>query len=288
MNDIVLKNFKEIILADDIKYFKFEEEKSNKLYLIEDASNKILEEKVENLLKCNDINEVLNYFNNSDENTNIFEFVNVLDLKNYKDTMKQMSEAEKQKLTEIIRESKDLKVKYINFTYFFFETEDEKLYFVKEMKNGDLKIKNLKIERILTPVDISVVMRDIKAYGAFKFRNRTIKYEDIKSYIDNPLLSVDEELKWIIDKIRIEEEKKKIDVISLEKDEIDPVKEVKNQKEDEKNKNLNKQKKDKEKKIKRKNKEDKRTKDNLFIYCLVGFTIGVILASITIIIGNYI
>ena len=286
MCNVILKNFKEIILADDIKYFKFEEEKSNKLYLIEDSDDKVLEEKVENLLKCNNINEVLEYFNKTDVDANIFEFVNVLDLKDYKDTIKQMTEIEKQKLTEIIKESRDLKVKYINFTYFFFETEDEKLYFVKELKNGSLKIKNLKIERTIIQVDISVVMRDIKAYGAFKFRNKTIKYEDIKCYIDNPLLSVEEELKWVIDKIRAEEEKKKIDVITSEKEEIKSVKEPEEKKVLEENKDVEKPK--KEKKKKKKNKENKSSKDNLFIYCLIGFTIGVILAAITIIVGNYI
>ena len=45
MNEIKLKNFKEVILSDDIKYLKFEEERSNKLYLIEDSNDKILEEK---------------------------------------------------------------------------------------------------------------------------------------------------------------------------------------------------------------------------------------------------
>ena len=218
--------------------------------------------------------EIFSYF----KNANVFEFISAKDLKKYKEKIKLMEEIDKQKLTMIIKEAKSLNINYINFTYFFFETEDEKLYFVKELKNGNLRIKNLKIERIITPTDINVVMRDIKAYGAFKHRNKTLKYDDIKQYIDNPLLLVDADLKWVIDKIRLEESKKKIENLKSKKDlkvEVNHSKEKIKKKKEKKEFN-------EDKKI-----DNKKNKDNIFMYCLVGFTIGVILASITIIIGNY-
>ena len=277
MKNILLKNFKEIILADDIKYLRFEDEKSDKLYLVEDYNDKLLEEKMEDLLKLDSIDEVLKYFSKSSCDTNIFEFVDSKNLKDYKNEIKNMPEINKQKLTTVIKEVKNLKIKYINFTYFFFETEDGKLYFVKELKNGNLKIKNLKIENVIIPTDINVVMRDIKAYGAFKFRGKTIKYDDVKCYIENPMLSLeDEQLRWVLDKIKQEQVKKVIDNISKSQ--------LKEEKKDiakpKKNASVKNDSKSKTKKV-------KTSKDNILFYCLIGFTVGVLLAAITIVVGSY-
>ena len=276
MNKINLQEFKEIIITEDIKYLRFIDQNSNKMYLVEDYNDKLLEEKVEDLLKLESIDDVKDYFIKNDPNTNIFEFISSKDLKNFKEEIKNMNDKDKEKLTMIVKSVKTLNIKYINFSYFFFEDENEGLHYINETKSGNISIKNLKIEKVIIPTDINVVLRDIKAYGAFKFRNKTYKYEDIKKYIDNPLLSIDNDIKWIIDKIREHENKDKINH-TIKKDlEIKDIKREVKEKEE-----------IKDEKTKNNNKKRKKEKGNIWIYCLTGFTIGVVLAAITIIIGSY-
>lgn len=313
MNSVELIDFRELILAGDMKYLRFVEKKSNKLYLVEYYTNTPIEVTIENLNKLTTMDEVKKYFINMDANTNIFEFIETRALKHNINTIKEMTADEKKMLTTIVKEIKNYNISYINFTYFFVETQDRKLYYAKlNKKTDEVVLKNLKIEMIITPADIDVIIRDINAYGAFKYHNQTIKYEDIKEYIDNPLISPKEELSWVINNVRnyestrriqekIKEEKKleenklfkkevsskekldeeKLEVIPQETKPLDDLKEI--------NKDIdtfvepNKVK----KKTKKKDKESK-FKGSLMMYCLIGFTAGVLLAAITIVIGSFI
>ena len=137
-------------------------------------------------------------------------------------------------------------------------------------------------------------MRDIKAYGAFKYHDRTIKYSDIKTFIDNPLLKPDKELESLIRRIRNEESKSRVSQIT--KKTISDENKISLKKE-----NLVTDEKPKPKKIENNAKEEKQTikttkekkqntkfKDSIFMYCIIGFTAGVILAAITIVIGSFV
>ena len=308
MNRVELIDFRELILAGDMKYLRFVEKNSNKLYLVEYYTNTPIEVTIENLNKLTTIDDVKNYFISRDRNTNIFEFIETRDLKNNINTIKEMTADEKKMLTTIVKEIKNYNISYINFTYFFVETQDRKLYYAKlSKKTNEVSLKNLKIEMIIVPADIDVIIRDINAYGAFKYHNQTIKYEDIKEYIDNPLISPKEELSWVIDNVRnyestrrvqekIKEEKKleenklfkeevideKVDqVIPQETKPLDDLKDINNDIEP-----VVEPKKVK-KKGKKKDKESK-FKGSLMMYCLIGFTAGVLLAAITIVIGSFI
>ena len=75
MDSINLIDFKEILLAGDIKYLRFVEKNSNRLFLIEDCIDISLEDKIDDLNKLNTIDEVKHYFLSRDNNTNIFEFI---------------------------------------------------------------------------------------------------------------------------------------------------------------------------------------------------------------------
>lgn len=308
MNSVELIDFRELILAGDMKYLRFVEKNSNKLYLVEYYSDTPIEVTIENLNKLTTIDEVKKYFINKDKNTNIFEFIETRDLKHHLNTIKEMTIDEKKMLTTIVKEIKNYNISYINFTYFFVETQDRKLYYAKlSKKTNEVTLKNLKIEMIIKPADIDVIIRDINAYGAFKYHNQTIKYEDIKEYIDNPLISPKEELSWVIDNVRnyestrrvqekIKEEKKleenklfKEEVIDEKVDEIipqetkplDDLKDINNDIETV----------DEPKKVKKKGKKkdkESKFKGSLMMYCLIGFTAGVLLAAITIVIGSFI
>lgn len=294
MDSINLIDFKELLLAGDIKYLRFVEKNSNRLYLIEDSIEVSLEDKIEDLKKLNTIDEVKQYFIDRDKNTNIFEFIFAHDIKYHLDTIGSMNEDEKKKLTAIIKEVKNLNINYINFTYFFVETKDGKLYFsYLSKKTNSAILKNLKIEKVIKPADISIIMRDIKAYGAFKYHDRTIKYNDILPYIDNPLLSPDKELESIINKIRDEESKSRVNQIikspitsvnenNIKEEKITPHKISKPGKEI----NNIKDKKESIKPLPVKH-HDNKFKDSIFMYCIIGFTAGVILAAITIVIGSF-
>ena len=186
MNSIELIDFNELILAGDMKYLRFVEKNSNMLYLVEYYTNVPLEV------------------------TYMFEFIETHDLKNHLNTIKEMNVNEKKMLTLIVKEIKDLNISYINFANFFVETQDRKLYYAKLKKTGEAVLKNLKIDMVVKPADVDVIIRDINAYGAFKYHNVTVKYDDIKEYIDNPLISPKEELSWVIDNVRkYESEKRK-------------------------------------------------------------------------------
>ena len=203
MNSVELIDFRELILAGDMRYLRFVEKNSNKLYLVEYYTDTPIEVTIENLNKLTTIDEVKKYFVGQDTNTNIFEFIETRDLKHYLNTIKEMTIDEKKMLTTIVKEIKNLNISYINFTYFFVETQDRKLYYAKlNKKTNEVALKNLKIDISIKPADIDVIIRDINAYGAFKYHNKTIKYEDIIEYIDNPLLSPKEELSWVINNIR--------------------------------------------------------------------------------------
>ena len=200
---------------------------------------------------------------------------------------------------------KDLNISYINFANFFVETQDRKLYYAKLKKTGEAVLKNLKIDMVVKPADVDVIIRDINAYGAFKYHNVTVKYDDIKEYIDNPLISPKEELSWVIDNVRkyesarrvqerIKEESKK--EIKAEKkvepsiiEETKPLEELKKINFDShkvQDSNSEEPKVKKHKKIKEH--KDKKFKGSLAMYCLIGFTAGVFLAAITIVIGSFI
>ena len=300
MNSIELIDFNELILAGDMKYLRFVEKKSNMLYLVEYYTNVPLEVTIENLSKLRTIDEVKNYFKDS----NIFEFIETHDLKQHLNTIREMSATEKSMLTLIVKEIKNLNISYINFANFFVETQDRKLYYAKLKKTGEAVLKNLKIDMIVKPADIDIIIRDIRAYGAFKYHNLTLKYDDIKEYIDNPLISPKEELSWVIDNVRkyesarrvqerIKEETKKEEKV----EKVEP-KIIEETKPLEKLKEINKEipktqevatKEPKVKKVK-KNKEhkEKKFKGSLAMYCLIGFTAGVLLAAITIVIGSFI
>ena len=285
MNSVELIDFRELILAGDMKYLRFVEKNSNKLYLVEYYTDTPIEVTIENLNKLTTIDDVKNYFISRDRNTNIFEFIETRDLKNNINTIKEMTADEKKMLTTIVKEIKNYNISYINFTYFFVETQDRKLYYAK--------LSN--------------------AYGAFKYHNQTIKYEDILEYIDNPLISPKEELSWVINNVRnyettrrvqekIKEEKKleenklfkeeyfddknvdevKLEVIPQETKPLDNLKER-----EKKFEPVVESKKKVMKKNKKKNKESK-FKGSLMMYCLIGFTAGVLLAAITIVIGSFI
>ena len=295
MDSINLIDFKEILLAGDIKYLRFVEKNSNRLFLIEDCIDISLEDKIDDLNKLNTIDEVKHYFLSRDNNTNIFEFIFAKDIKYHLNDISAMNEDDKKKLTAIIKEVKNLNINYINFTYFFIETKDGKLYFSYLIKKTNSAIlKNLKIEKVIKPADISIIMRDIKAYGAFKYHDRTIKYSDIKTFIDNPLLKPDKELESIIRRIRNEESKSRVSQIT--KKTISDENKISLKKE-----NLVTDEKPKPKKIENNAKEEKQTikttkekkqntkfKDSIFMYCIIGFTAGVILAAITIVIGSFV
>lgn len=294
MDSINLIDFKELLLAGDIKYLRFVEKNSNRLYLIEDYIEVSLEDKIDDLKKLNTIDEVKQYFIDRDKNTNIFEFVFAHDIKYHLDTISSMNDDDKKKLTAIIKEVKNLNINYINFTYFFVETKDGKLYFSSlSKKTNSAVLKNLKIEKVIKPADISIIMRDIKAYGAFKYHDRTIKYSDILPYIDNPLLSPDKELESIINKIRDEESKSRVNQIvkspitSVNKKDIKEEKITldKTSKSEKEIDNI----KDKKEPIKPLpvKHHDNKFKDSIFTYCIIGFTAGVILAAITIVIGSF-
>ena len=289
MKNVDLCDFSEITLVGDIKYLRFVDKKSNKLYLVEDYNPMILEEKIEKINSFESINDLINFFNNN--NANIFEFVSAKDIKFYLNTIKQMNPIEKKQLTEIIKKAKEMKITFINFTYFFFETENNYLYYSHvSKKTGEVSLKNLKILNVIRPADISVIMRDIKAYGAFKYHGNTIKYEDIKKYIDDILLTPDKKYEWLIKKLR--EKKSEQNVKNIIKDSF-----ILNENNDkeiikdtvEYNKNeLN----NVPKKIETKEKIEKGKKhgfkNSIWMYCLIGFTIGVLLAAITIIIGTFV
>lgn len=295
MDSINLIDFKEILLAGDIKYLRFVEKNSNRLFLIEDCIDISLEDKIDDLNKLNTIDEVKHYFLSRDNNTNIFEFIFAKDIKYHLNDISAMNEDDKKKLTAIIKEVKNLNINYINFTYFFIETKDGKLYFsYLSKKTNSAILKNLKIEKVIKPADISIIMRDIKAYGAFKYHDRTIKYSDIKTFIDNPLLKPDKELESIIRRIRNEESKSRVSQIT--KKTISDENKISLKKE-----NLVTDEKPKPKKIENNAKEEKQTikttkekkqntkfKDSIFMYCITGFTAGVILAAITIVIGSFV
>lgn len=300
MNSIELIDFNELILAGDMKYLRFVEKKSNMLYLVEYYTNVPLEVTIENLSKLRTIDEVKNYFKDS----NFFEFIEAHDLKKHLNTIREMSASEKAMLTLIVKEIKNLNISYINFANFFVETQDRKLYYAKLKKTGEAVLKNLKIDMIVKPADIDIIIRDIRAYGAFKYHNLTLKYDDIKEYIDNPLISPKEELSWVIDNVRkyesarrvqerIKEESKKEEKVEkvepkiIEKTKpLEKLKEInkeipKTQEVATKEPNVKKAKKNKEHK-------DKKFKGSLAMYCLIGFTAGVLLAAITIVIGSFI
>ena len=303
MNSVELTDFRELILAGDMKYLRFVEKNSNKLYLVEYYNDTPIEVTIENLNKLTTIDEVKNYFISKDANANMFEFIETRDLKHHLNTIKEMTTDEKKMLTTIVKEIKNYNISYINFTYFFVETQDRKLYYAKiNKKTNQVSLKNLKIDIIIKPADIDVIIRDINAYGAFKYHNQTIKYEDIKEYIDNPLLKPKEELNWVIDNIRkyestrrvqekIKEENKLEEKQSFKKDNVD---EVKNEEtkpiEDIKEINNLEDMDTKSKKKAKKNKKDNESKfkGSLMMYCLIGFTAGVLLAAITIVIGSFI
>ena len=301
MNSIELIDFNELILAGDMKYLRFVEKNSNMLYLVEYYTNVPLEVTIENLSKFNTIEEIKNYFKDS----YMFEFIETHDLKNHLNTIKEMNVNEKKMLTLIVKEIKDLNISYINFANFFVETQDRKLYYAKLKKTGEAVLKNLKIDMVVKPADVDVIIRDINAYGAFKYHNVTVKYDDIKEYIDNPLISPKEELSWVIDNVRkyesarrvqerIKEEskkeikaEKKVEPSSIE--ETKPLEELKKINFDSpkvQDSNIEEPKVKKHKKIKEH--KDKKFKGSLAMYCLIGFTAGVFLAAITIVIGSFI
>lgn len=289
MKNVDLCDFSEITLVGDIKYLRFVDKKSNKLYLVEDYNPMILEEKIEKINSFESINDLIIFFNNN--NANIFEFVSAKDIKFYLNTIKQMNPIEKKQLTEIIKKAKEMKITFINFTYFFFETENNYLYYSHvSKKTGEVSLKNLKILNVIRPADISVIMRDIKAYGAFKYHGNTIKYEDIKKYIDDILLTPDKKYEWLIKKLR--EKKSEQNVKNIIKDSFilneNNDKEIIKDTVEYNKKELN----NVPKKIETKEKIEKRKKhgfkNSIWMYCLIGFTIGVLLAAITIIIGTFV
>lgn len=304
MNSVELTDFCELMLPGDMKYLRFVDKNSNKLYLVEYYTNAPLEVTIDNLSKLKNIDDIKSYF----KDAYIFEFIETHDLKHHLNTIKEMTPDEKKMLTLIVKEIKSLNISYINFANFFVETQDRKLYYAKIKKNGEVVLKNLKIDMVIRPADIDVIIRDINAYGAFKYRNVTIKYEDIKPYIENPLLSSNEELSWVIAKVREYEssrrvqekiKEKKIEEKTIEEKpvinektesmETKPLDKLKDL--DNKSKNIqdtNYPNKEDNVKKKKKSKKESKFKGSLMMYCLIGFTAGVLLAAITIVIGSFI
>lgn len=309
MKEINLIRFNEIILTGDIKYLRFLDSVANKLYMVEDYSELTIDEKINEISRFNTIEEVKKYFLTKDDSTNFFEFVAIKDIKKYYDIIGSMGEIDRKKLATIIKEVKNLNIEYINFKYFFVQTKDEKLYFVSYNKRtNEVLLKNLKISLIFYPADYKKIVKDIKAYSAFKYQNRTIKYEDIKRYIENPLLSPAKD-KLLIEGIRDEFRKENVNVqenklTGLEFKENNKellqnavedkehkgedkelastktsIKFLKNDLEKDNRKSINKS-------NKSKNKKSKNQKSLLF-YCFIGFSIGILLAAITIVIGSF-
>lgn len=323
MKDINLSDFNEILLSGDIKYFRFIEKKTNRLYLVEDYSKELLEDKMSDLNKLNNIDEVKKYFLNKDSSVNIFEFIPIMEIKKHYDIINNMDDIGRKNLALIIKEAKNLQIAYINFDYFFVQTKDNLLYYANYNKKNNIStLKNLKIIKTIYPADYKKIVKDIKTYRAFIYHNRTIKYDDIKVYIENPLLSPTKDVS-LIEGIRSEflkEQVEKKPVLGFElKDETSQKnnqnKEEKkslSEKEDmqtlqnqvienleEKNSNNNnlielKDKIKKENEIVKNNDDklistkEKRKKLSLFTYCFIGFSLGIVLAAITIIIGNFI
>ena len=95
MNGIELTDFSEIILTGDIKYLRFLEKNSNKLYLVEYNTKMPLEEIIENISKLKNMEELKKYFNSA----YIFEFIEARDLKHHLNKIKEMTSEEKKMLT---------------------------------------------------------------------------------------------------------------------------------------------------------------------------------------------
>lgn len=288
MKDVNLCDFSEITLVGDMKYLRFIDEKSNKLYLIEDYNPMILEDKIERIKSFNTIDEVKKFFNNN--NANVFEFINAKDIKFYLDKIKLMTDSEKKQLTEIIKQSRNMGITFINFTYFFFETADKYLYYSRvNKKTGEILLKNLRIINVVKPASIDVILRDIKAYGAFKYHGTTIRYEDIKKYVDDSFLNPDSKYEWIIRKLREKKSEQKVNdiikenyIINMQKKDDEKIDTTEFKANEDTNSKII-ETDNKEKKIK------KHTfKNSIWMYCLIGFTVGVLLAAITIIIGSFV
>ena len=290
MKDVNLCDFSEITLVGDMKYLRFVDDKSNKLYLVEDYNPIILEEKIERINNFKSIKELMDFF--SRNNSKVFEFVNTKDIKYYLDIIKKMNDIEKKQLTEIIKKVKEMDITYINFTYFFFETANRSLYYSHvNKKSGGISLKNLRIINVIKPADISVILRDIKAYGAFKYHGSTIRYSDIEKYVDDALLTPDAKYEWLVKKLREKKSEQKVQNIIKENYILDEKKDVKNDTmEYNKRNNKDVPKKIEKKKSKPKNAKEKKHgfKNSIWMYCLIGFTIGVLLAAITIIIGTFV
>ena len=293
MNGIELTDFSEIVLTGDIKYLRFLEKNSNKLYLVEYSTKIPLEEIIDSLSNFKTMEDVKNYFNSA----YVFEFIEARDLKHYLNTIKEMTVDKKKMLTTIVKEIKNLNISYINFENFFVETQDRKLYYAKLKKSGESVLKNLKIDLNIRAANIDTIIRDIKAYGAFKYHNMTIKYDDIKEFIDNPLLSPPDNLKWVINKIRSYESSRRVHEKVKEKSKLND--EFVDNKDSEKNDNIETKKVDDLKSVEaivpnkpiikdNIKKKDGKFKGSLMMYCLIGFTAGVLLAAITIVIGSFI
>lgn len=288
MKDVNLCDFSEITLVGDMKYLRFIDEKSNKLYLIEDYNPMILEDKIERIKSFNTIDELKKFFNNN--NANVFEFINAKDIKFYLDKIKLMTDSEKKQLTEIIKQSRNMGITFINFTYFFFETADKYLYYSRvNKKTGEILLKNLRIINVVKPASIDVILRDIKAYGAFKYHGTTIRYEDIKKYVDDSFLNPDSKYEWIIRKLREKKSEQKVNdiikenyIINMQKKDDEKIDTTEFKANEDTNSKII-ETDNKEKKIK------KHTfKNSIWMYCLIGFTVGVLLAAITIIIGSFV
>ena len=316
MKDINLSDFNEIFLSGDIKYLRFIEKKTNRLYLIEDYSKESLEDKINDLTKLNDMNEVKKYFIAKDNSVNIFEFIPVMEIKKHYDVINNMSEIDRKNLAVIIKEVKNLHISYINFTYFFVQTKDGELYYANySKKTNSSSLKNLKIIKTIQPADYKKIVKDIKTYQAFIYQNRTIKYEDIKKYIENPELIPtkdvaliegikNEFLKEKIDNKPItgfdlkkdkEKSKEKKEISKLIKKEEDPKERIESIEPDNLMSLKNKINKDaaskkfkKETEVKPVLVNKKKKSLSLFSYCFIGFSAGILLAAITIIIGSFI
>lgn len=289
MKDVNLCDFSEITLVGDMKYLRFVDNKSNKLYLVEDYNPIILEEKIERINKFKSIKELIDFFNRN--NSKVFEFVNTKDIKFYLDTIKKMNDIEKKQLTEIIKKVKEMEITYVNFTYFFFETANRSLYYSHvNKKKGEISLKNLKIINVIKPADISVILRDIKAYGAFKYHGSTIKYSDIEKYVDDVLLTPDTKYEWLVKKLREKKSEQKVQNIINENYLSDLKKDIKNDTIEYKKddiKDVPKKNDKKDTKVKKAKIKKHSFKNSIWMYCLIGFTVGVLLAAITIIIGTF-
>ena len=312
MKDINLINFNEIFLSGDIKYLRFIEKKTNRLYLVEDYSKDALEDKINDLTKLNNIEEVKKYFKEKDASVNIFEFIPVMEIKKHYDIINNMSESDRKNLAIIIKEVKNLEIVYINFDYFFVQTKDGSLYYATYSKKTNASSwKNLKIIKTIKPADYKKIVKEIKTYQAFIYQNRTIKYEEIKKYIENNNLIPTKDVA-LIEGIRNEFLKEKIDnkkvlEFGVEKErENKKIKEtsksIKEEIKEEKNdtssfndlislkEKINKEKEETKKidDIKPVLPKTKKRQLSLFTYCFIGFSIGIVLAAITIIIGSFI